>query len=72
MGLNYARPRLRRRYHRRSSRLDADISQVSIYYISRFGDGLRLALESNRLPKHDSSQLAPRRIRLARRGRLHH
>ncbi|RUV01930.1 D-alanine--D-alanine ligase [Mesorhizobium sp. M6A.T.Cr.TU.017.01.1.1] len=32
---------------------DADISPISIYYISRFGDLLRLALEGDRLPNHD-------------------
>jgi len=31
----------------------ADISPVSIYYISRFGSVLRLMLEGDRLPKHD-------------------
>ncbi|MER8550205.1 D-alanine--D-alanine ligase [Mesorhizobium sp. M1169] len=32
---------------------NADISPASIYYISRFGDLLRLVLEGGRLPKHD-------------------
>lgn len=32
---------------------DADILLVSIYYISRFGDLLRLVLEGDRLPDHD-------------------
>ncbi|PDT32425.1 MULTISPECIES: D-alanine--D-alanine ligase [Sinorhizobium] len=32
---------------------NADISPVSIYYISRSGDLLRLALDGDRLPKHD-------------------
>ncbi|WP_037390297.1 hypothetical protein [Sinorhizobium americanum] len=32
---------------------DADILPVSVYYISRSGDLLRLALDGHRLPKHD-------------------
>ncbi|WP_426411761.1 D-alanine--D-alanine ligase family protein [Bradyrhizobium ganzhouense] len=33
--------------------LDTDILPALVYYISRFGDVLRLVLESRRLPKHD-------------------
>lgn len=32
---------------------DADISPMSIYYISRYGDVLRLVLEGDTVPKHD-------------------